>query len=131
MECKLKGGELQLGGISRSVKALDLLRDLRFALHGGSDDPPDWPGDAKIAGVARAGVGENADHGRHHLFAADIHEAVLIGLDDAPSGADLFQRQRGPVESATSSLVGWCGVDGTFSTPPGSGSPSANGEDRE
>ena len=33
-------------------KALDLRRDPRFALHSGSDDPPGWAGDAKLAGVA-------------------------------------------------------------------------------
>ena len=32
-------------------KARDLQRDPRFALHSGSDDPPGWEGDAKLAGV--------------------------------------------------------------------------------
>src|SRR3712207_192462 len=40
-------GELWLGSMWHSSKALDLLRDPRFALHSGSADPPDWAGDAK------------------------------------------------------------------------------------
>jgi hypothetical protein len=83
IECDVKDGELQFGAMWQSVKAIDLLRDPRFALHSGSDDPPDWPGDAKVAGVVRAEVRESVDHDRYHLFAADIHEAVLIGLNDA------------------------------------------------
>jgi hypothetical protein len=82
IECEVEDGELRFGAMWQSVKALDLLRDPRFALHSGSDDPPDWPGDAKVAGVVRAEVRESADHGRYHVFAADIHEAVLIGLND-------------------------------------------------
>jgi hypothetical protein len=82
IECDVEDGELRFGAMWRSVKALDLLRDPRFALHSGSDDPPDWAGDTKVAGVARAEVRESVEHGRYHLFAADIHEAVLIGLND-------------------------------------------------
>jgi hypothetical protein len=67
----------------RSVKALDLLRDPRFALHSGSDNPPAWDGDAKVAGTVRAETRGGADHGRFHLFRADIREAVLISLNDA------------------------------------------------
>ena len=43
-------GELWLGSMWQAVKARDLRRDPRFALHSGSDDPPAWAGDAKIAG---------------------------------------------------------------------------------
>jgi len=43
-------GELWLGSMWRSMKALDLQRDPRFALHSGSPDPDDgWRGDAKLA----------------------------------------------------------------------------------
>jgi len=82
VECEIEDGELQFGSMWRSVKALDLLRDPRFALHSGSDDPPGWEGDAKLAGTARAEVRESADHGRYHLFKADIHEAVLVSLNE-------------------------------------------------
>jgi pyridoxamine 5'-phosphate oxidase-like protein len=83
IECEIEDGELQFGSMWRAMKALDLLRDPRFALHSGSDDPPDWNGDAKIAGTARAEVRESADHGRYHLFKADIEEVVLVRLNDA------------------------------------------------
>ena len=36
----------------QALKALDLQRDPRFALHSGSDEPDEWGGDAKLAGVA-------------------------------------------------------------------------------
>ncbi len=37
------------GGMWQSKKALDLLRDPRFALHSASLDAAEWKGDAKIA----------------------------------------------------------------------------------
>src|SRR4028119_1191603 len=40
-------GELWLGSMWRSLKALDLQRDPRFALHSGSVDPPGWTGGAE------------------------------------------------------------------------------------
>jgi len=51
-DVQFEGGDLLMGSMWRSMKALDLLRDPRFALHGGSADPPDWDGDAKLAGRA-------------------------------------------------------------------------------
>jgi len=76
----------------RAVKALDLRRDPRFALHSGSDSPPDWDGDAKLAGRAEEIVDEErkAAHGTGdqpagpwHLFRAEITELVVVGLNDA------------------------------------------------
>jgi hypothetical protein len=80
-ECEIVDGELQFGAMWRSMKALDLLRDPRFALHSGSDDPPEWAGDAKVAGSVRAEEVEDDQHGRHHLFRCDIKELVVIGLN--------------------------------------------------
>ena len=82
IECEIEGGELQFGAMWRSVKALELLRDPRLRSTAVPTIPA-WDGDAKIAGTVRAETRESADHGRHHLFRADIHEAVLIGLNDA------------------------------------------------
>jgi general stress protein 26 len=45
-------GDLWFGSMPRARKATDLQRDPRFALHSGSDDPPEWPGDAKLSGRA-------------------------------------------------------------------------------
>jgi hypothetical protein len=68
-----------LGSMWRSMKALDLLRDPRFALHSGSVDPPDWPGDAKIAGRAHDVSGSDA---RSHRFRCDVTELVVVSLGD-------------------------------------------------
>ena len=84
-------GELWLGSMWRAVKALDLWRDPRFALHSGSADPPGWTGDAKLAGRAEevtdperkaAIIGADAPPGPSHLFRADIDEVVVVRLGD-------------------------------------------------
>src|SRR6185295_16195045 len=49
-ETKFEDGELFIGSMWKAVKALDLQRDPRFALHSGSADPAVWKGDAKVAG---------------------------------------------------------------------------------
>lgn len=84
-------GELWLGSMWHSLKALDMRRDPRFALHSGSADPPEWTGDAKVAGRVReitdperkaAIVGGDAPPGPSHLFRADITELVVVRLGD-------------------------------------------------
>ena len=94
IECFVHDGELWVGSMPRAVKARDLKRDPRFALHSGSDDPPDWAGDAKLAGRAEeitdddrreqvfATRGEESP-GESHLFRLDLDEVVVIGLNDA------------------------------------------------
>jgi hypothetical protein len=49
-EVEFADGEMWLGSMWKAVKALDLRRDPRFALHSGSADPPEWKADAKVAG---------------------------------------------------------------------------------
>lgn len=46
--------DLWFGSMPGSRKGADLARDPRFSLHSGSDDPPDWGGDAKLSGLAEA-----------------------------------------------------------------------------
>jgi hypothetical protein len=85
-------GELWFGSMPNAVKALDLQRDPRFALHSGSDDPDKgWKGDAKLAGRAEeidddarksAVVGDNAPPGPLHLFRGDVTELVVVRLGD-------------------------------------------------
>ena len=85
-------GEIWFGSMWKAVKALDLRRDPRFALHSGSIDPPDWAGDAKIAGRAVevddpavvARVVTQAPPGPMHLFRADITELSAVRLGDPP-----------------------------------------------
>lgn len=88
-------GELWFGSMWRAVKALDLKRDPRFALHSPSGDPEgDWPGEAKVAGtveviedrdeIARVlgGSGTGAPPGPMHLFRADVAELVHVHISD-------------------------------------------------
>jgi len=90
-EIEFTEGELWMGSMWRSLKALDLQRDPRFALHSGSADPPAWTGDAKVAGRAQeitdperiaAINGPKAPPGPSHLFRADIEELVVVHLGE-------------------------------------------------
>jgi hypothetical protein len=95
-EADIVGGELLWGSMPNAVKARDLQRDPRFALHSGSDDPPEWTGDAKVGGLAfevdddarkaalvAAQGNEQQPSGPWHLFRADIREVVVTRLNDA------------------------------------------------
>jgi hypothetical protein len=91
-EIQFARGELWFGSMWKAVKALDLRRDPRFALHGGSDDPPDWAGDAKLAGVAVEVDDESVKAaltvpeqppGPYHLFRADLTELVVVRLNES------------------------------------------------
>ena len=79
IETSFEDGDLYIGSMSNARKALDLRRDPRYALHSGSIDPPEWPGDAKLSGRAEEIV--DPDRGSH-LFRLDIDEAVLVGLNE-------------------------------------------------
>jgi hypothetical protein len=85
-EASFRDGEVYLGSMWKAVKALDLQRDPRFALHSGS--PNEWEGDAKIAGraveitdPARVLEVNGSAVGKSHLFALDITELVVVGLN--------------------------------------------------
>jgi hypothetical protein len=114
IEASFEGGELWLGMMPGSRKALDLRRDPRLALHSASVDPPDdptaWAGDAKLAGRAvevddpalleRLGGGEQADAeeaDRAHLFRVDITELVHTRVGDPADHLviDLWQEGKG------------------------------------
>ena len=89
-ECRFVDGELWIGSMPNARKARDLQRDPRFALHSGSDDPPDWDGDAKLAGIAeeitdpeRVREINGSAHSESHLFRLDLREVSTVGLDDA------------------------------------------------
>ena len=78
-EVEFSDGEAWLGSMWRAVKALDLMRDPRFALHSGSPDPATWRGDAKIAGRAEDVTAPGATS---HRFRLDIIELVVVRLGD-------------------------------------------------
>jgi Pyridoxamine 5'-phosphate oxidase len=90
-ETQLADGELWIGSMWQALKARDLQRDPRYALHSGSDEPSEWKGDAKLAGIAEEITdpalvekhnGEAAS-GPSHLFRLDVSEVSLVGLNDA------------------------------------------------
>jgi hypothetical protein len=105
IEANFSGGDLWLGMMTESRKALDLRRDPRLAMHCGTIDPPDDPtkfeGDAKLTGRAEEitdpdrlreilqGEGQPAgedppEPGSFHLFRVDVTEVVLIRIGDPP-----------------------------------------------
>ena len=79
IEVEFADGEAWIGSMWRAVKALDLQRDPRFAIHSGSPDPPDWPGDAKIAGTAEDVTEPGVES---HRFRLEIAELVVVRLGD-------------------------------------------------
>jgi hypothetical protein len=90
-ESEIKHGELWIGSMWHARKARDLQRDPRFALHSGSDEPSDWTGDAKLAGVAEEILDPErvkevndgkAPSGPSHLFRLDLREVSTVELDD-------------------------------------------------
>ena len=74
-------GGIYLGMMPGSLKALDLRRDPRLALHCPTEDAPEanpteWLGDAKIAGLGLE-VTDPAPADGSHRFRIDITEVVL------------------------------------------------------
>ena len=82
IEVQFEGDEATIGSMPGAVKARDLQRDPRFALHSATVDPPEedptaWPGEAKLAGVVvETGTGEGA-----HAWRLDVREVVLTRID--------------------------------------------------
>ena len=97
-ETILAEGELWIGSMPGARKARDLQRDARFALHSGSDDPPGWSGDAKLAGlaveehdasrIARV-AGGKAPPGPMHLFRLDLREVSAVRLNEDRTALDI------------------------------------------
>ena len=94
-ETNRRDGEVYIGSMWEALKALDLRRDPRYALHSGSDDPPEWHGDAKLAGVVEETLdeptvgrinGEAGANGPSHLFRLDIREASVVRLNETRDG---------------------------------------------
>jgi hypothetical protein len=78
-------GGVVLGLMPGGVKALDLRRDPRLALHCPTEDPPEndpnsWLGDAKIAGRA-VEVSDPERSDEAHLYQVDIDEVVLTTVE--------------------------------------------------
>jgi hypothetical protein len=85
IETEFEDGEWCLGMMPGSVKAADLRRDSRLALHSPTVDPPEgdpssWAGEAKIAGrgieICAPESGPSA--APSHRFRIEVDEVVLI-----------------------------------------------------
>ena len=81
-EVQLSGGQLWTGSMPAALKARDLQRDGRVALHSPTVDPPEgdessWAGEAKVAGVAVEVPHDDASH----RFRIDLLEVVHTRVD--------------------------------------------------
>ena len=79
-EVQFAGDQLQIGSMHRAVKAMDLRRDGRVAIHGPTHDPAKsgtWRGEAKISGQAVAMPAQ----GDAHAFRIEIEEVVITRLN--------------------------------------------------
>ena len=90
-ETEFADGELWIGSMWQALKARDLQRDPRFALHSGSAEPAEWEGDAKLAGIAeeitdpervREINGDQASSEPSHLFRLELREVSTVGLNE-------------------------------------------------
>ena len=88
-EVQFHDDDLVAGSMPDSIKARDLMRDGRFALHANPGDGSMEGGDAKLAGRAfavtdaatlAAYVGETEPPEPFDLFRFDLHEVVLTSL---------------------------------------------------
>lgn len=92
-ESRFDDGFLWIGSMPGALKAKDLQRDGRYALHSGSDDPPNWVGDAKLAGRAEEvtdpaifeKLSVHAPPGPFHIFRLQISEASIVALNEDES----------------------------------------------
>ncbi len=100
-EIDFRGQEVYVGSMLDAVKARDLQRDGRFAIHAlpGIEEG----GDAKLAGVAveiadPAAVLGHADPS--HLFRLDLREAALTWVDEDTLFVESWREGRGTVRFA-------------------------------
>ncbi|SCL19538.1 pyridoxamine 5'-phosphate oxidase family protein [Micromonospora inyonensis] len=83
-EFQFEDGDLRVGSMPGALKALDLRRDPRVALHCPTedtpeDDPGSWDGDAKIAGIAHE---LPPPEDGSHRFRVELTEVVLTRVGE-------------------------------------------------
>ncbi len=93
-EVQFIGADLTIGSMYGALKALDLRRDGRFALHSNPSDPTMAGGDAKISGLAHeltdeielsgyvAELPSAPPPGPFHAFRLEPTEVVLTEVED-------------------------------------------------
>lgn len=98
-EIRLIEGQLEIGIMAGAARLADLQQDERLALHSGSDDPPDWAGDAWVRGrgrivddasarAAHLGATVSQDPGEWTLVRVALEEAGFVRL--TPDGRRLL-----------------------------------------
>lgn len=91
--------DLFIGSMPAAVKALDLRRDPRFALHSPTVDPPPddaaaWAGEAKLAGTVEE-IGDVNQTAAPHRFRLDLTEVVLTRVADGQLEVTSWHPDRG------------------------------------
>lgn len=80
LEADFHDGEMWLGMMPDSRKALDLRRDPRFAMHANPGPGAELEeGDVRVSGRA-VELGDSAERG-HHLFRVELTEVVRVYLE--------------------------------------------------
>lgn len=97
-EVQLDDDELHIGSMTGAVKARDLLRDGRLAIHSPTFDPPEgdersWA-EAKLAGRAVEVPSDDASH----RFRVDVDEVVHTAVDGDRLRIRSWHRGRGVQE---------------------------------
>ena len=93
-EVQLSADAFELGSMAGAVKARDLLRDPRCAVHSPTVDPvqgreSEWPGEAKVAGLAvEVPLDPGDPHAGSHRFGLLVTEVVHTRV--APGGDALL-----------------------------------------
>ncbi|MEV4218734.1 pyridoxamine 5'-phosphate oxidase family protein [Nonomuraea sp. NPDC049725] len=104
-ETQFRDGELWMGSMPGAVKALDLRRDPRMALHVATPpEPPGggvWEGDAKLAGRAQEITDEatlaafELPGTGSHLFRIEVTEMALTRVEGDELVIDMWHLGRG------------------------------------
>lgn len=99
-EVAFEGEHLTLGSMPGALKARDLQRDPRYALHSNPGDGSMTAPDLKVSGRAvevggaefeayRAAHAAQLPPGPFHLFRLGLDDVVLAGLNDARTGMEI------------------------------------------
>lgn len=105
-EVDFRDGELWLGSMPGAMKALDLRRDPRLALHACPSpqeeaDPSAWAGDAKLSGRAAEVTDPEVVAGLEmpgegpHLFRVEVREVVWTRVEGDQLVIDMWHEGRG------------------------------------
>lgn len=98
-ELEIDSGELRLGMMAATLRAADLRRDPRLAIHSHSVDPPDgepsaWSGEAKLSGRAEELIDPERES---DWFRVEIEVVVLTRVEAGELVIETWRPDRGLV----------------------------------